>query len=142
MTQIPDRLTALIAILKADAAVSAQVGTRVFGGELPPAETASMPRKATVISHGGGLGVFGGGYQEYGDTRVDARCYGETPLEADDVWRAAYGALKQMRRTLQGTIYVHWARPSGGPLSLRDPDTDWPYVFSSFQVLAAEAAHA
>lgn len=142
MTQIPDRITALVAILKADAAVAAEVGARVFGGELPEAETASMPRKAIVITHAGGVAAFGGGYQEYGDSRVDTRCYGTTPHEADEVWRAAHGALKQLRRTLQGDMLVHWARQAGGPIPLRDPDADWPSIFASWQVLASEVVHA
>lgn len=139
---IPDPLAALIAYLKADADVTAAVGTRVFGGELPPGETKSMPRKAIVIRPSGGPQTFGGGYQQYGELRLDFFAYGETPLEAFNVWRALHPALKQMRRNRQSTTLLHWAQPSGSPIALRDPDTDWSYNFSSWVVLAAEVAAA
>lgn len=138
---VPDPIGALVAFLKADADVAGEVGTRVFGGELPRGETASMPRKAIVLTPSGG-GFIGSGYQEYGDIRVDLHCYGETPKEANDVWRAVHPALKQLRRALQGPCLLHWARPAGGPLTLRDPDADWPFTLATYQILVAEVAAA
>ncbi len=147
MTQIPDRMKALVAILKADSGVATQVSTRVFSPKLPPASASSwggstMPCKAVALGHGGGLDTFGGGFQQFGDSRVDVRCWGATDHEADEVWRAVHSALKQLRRTLSGSILIYWANPAGGPMQLVDPDTTWPYVFASFQVLASEVAHA
>lgn len=124
--------------LKADAAVAALTAGRVFGDEIPADQTVSMPRKCIVVEPSGGSNTYGSGFQEYGDTRVDFRSYGETPYEAGRVQRAAYGALKQLRRQVHAGVLLHWAKRSGGPLALRDPDAGWSYRFESFQVLTAE----
>lgn len=128
----------LIAFLKSDEAVNALTGGRVYGDELPPKDTSSMPRKCIVIKPSGGAGTYGRGYQDYGDGRFDVRSYGETPYQAGLVQLAARRALKHLRRSVHAGVLLHWAKPSGGALPLRDPDTKWPFRFESFQVLAAE----
>ena len=97
-----------------------------------------MPRKCIVIEPGGGSQSFGGGYQEYGDSRFDVKCYGETPYQAGLVGKAVSRAFKQLRREVHTRLLLHWARRAGGPLSLRDRDTNWPYQFSSFQIMSSE----
>ena len=47
---IPNPIVALVTFFKADSALSALVGIRVFGAELPNTETESMPRAVVVIS--------------------------------------------------------------------------------------------
>lgn len=138
---VPDPVTAIVAFLRADAEVSALVGTRVFGGELPDAESVSMPRKAAVVSAiGSPAGVGTRSLVEAGTVRMDVRSYGETPYEAIRVHWAVYEALKHMSRTVQDGTLLHDAVIEGGPLSLRDPDTDWPFALGSYRVLAAEVA--
>lgn len=136
MSVLPEM--ALAAFLKADVTVSALTGGRVYAGELPPKDTNAMPRKCIVIKPSGGAGVFGNGYQEYADRRYDVRSYGPTPYQAALVQNAAYHALKGLRREVHDGVLLHWAKHSGGPIPLRDPDADWPFRFESFQVLAAE----
>lgn len=136
---IADPIAALIALLKDDADVTTEVGTRVFGGELPPEETESMPRSAIVVKPAGG-GFLGSAYQQWGDTRADVVFYGSTPKDAWDVYRAAHPVLKQLGRSHWAGCLLHWAKLSGGPVSMRDADTDWPVVFTSWQVLASEVA--
>jgi len=46
---VTDVLAALITYLQADTDVATEVGTRVFGGELPRDEIDDMPRKAVII---------------------------------------------------------------------------------------------
>lgn len=137
---MPDVIKALIDYLLADATVSGLVGSRGFGGELPRAETDSMPRAAFVVRRSGGFQTIGSGYQEYGDSRYDVQCYGATPEQADELWRAVFTSLKTMRRTKQSGCLLHWAREAGGPLPIRDLDADWPYVISSWQIMTAEVA--
>jgi hypothetical protein len=137
MSALADPIEALVTWLKADADTAALVGTRVFGGELPTAQNASMPRRCVVIQPAGG-GIMGNAYQDYGDFRVDVDCYGETPYEAWRTYLAVAGALKHLNRELSEGVLLHWARASGKGVSGRDPDTDWPITFASFQVLAAE----
>lgn len=142
MSEAPDAIAGLRAFLLADPDVAALVSGRVFGGELAGAEAASMPRKAIVVARAGGPGAIGKGYQRYGDIGVELRCYGETPHSADQLWRRAYPALKQLARVIEDGCLIHWAKLGGGPMALRDPDTDWPFTLASFQVLVAEVAAA
>lgn len=140
MTAPPDPLSALITFLKADVDLAALVSTRVFGDELPAGQTTAMPRKCVVVEPSGGTQSIGRAYQNYGDGRFDIKSYGETPFEAARVQLAVYGAMKALRRKTHSGVLLHWAIRSGGPLPLRDPDTDWPSRFESYQVLAAEVS--
>lgn len=141
MTRAPDMIDALRRYLLADPDVSELVGTRVFGGELPSGQASSMPRHAVVIRYSGG-GSLGGGHQEYSDKRVDVRCYGSTIYEADRLWRSVGPALQALQREVHADCLLHWARRGGGPIDLRDPDTDWPFIFSSWQVLSSDRVAA
>lgn len=130
-------IAALVTFLKADRAVAARVGTRVFGGELPRSENESMPRQAVVISPAGG-GALGGGYQAFGDRRVDIDCYGSTGRESWLLYLDVHAALKALRREVHSRVLLHWARISADGSTGRDPDTDWPLTISSWQVLSSE----
>ncbi len=139
MTVTTDPLAALIRYLKLDAHTIDMTGTRIYGGELPETEVSSMPR-ATILLRlvGGGLLPISNSYVEVSDVRVDAYAYGATPSSAFRAHRCLAGALKQMRRNTQGRTVLHWAMPAGGPQSLREANTEWPLVLSTWQVLYAE----
>lgn len=132
-----DPVAAVVAFLKADDAVAALTGSRVFGGELPGREAKSMPRAAVVLKPAGG-GLLGTGSADFGDQRLDVDCYASTPLGAWTLHLAVYTALKHLRRGVYAETLVHWAKPSTKGTLARDPDTDWPIAVSSWQVLAGE----
>lgn len=139
MTVITDPIAALIRFLKLDADTIDMVGTRIFGAELPDAENTSMPRAAVVLRNsGGGLMPISSSYVPINDIRVDAYAYGATPNQAFRVYRCLAGALKQMHRNQQGRTVIYWARTSGGPSNLVEPNTEWPLTLSSWQVMYAE----
>jgi hypothetical protein len=139
MTVIADPVAGLVEFLKADAPdVEDLTSGRVFGGQLPKSENPAEPRACVVLRPAGGAGQFGGGYQQFSDQRIDAFCYGPTPHDAYQLWMTVHVALKQLERTVRAKTLIHWCRPTGGPLSLRDSSTEWPYTFASFQVLASE----
>lgn len=138
-----DVIPALISFLKADAAVAALVGTRVFGAEVPAGETASQPRKAIILRQGGGTSEDS--YLPLGIPRIDLHAHGETPYEARRVRRAAHTALKALQREVitgvtDGDVLLHHLNASGGPVDLRFPETDWPVVIESWDVMFAETA--
>ncbi|MDA2936834.1 DUF3168 domain-containing protein [Acidobacteria bacterium AH-259-A15] len=136
-----DHMAALVAAAKADAGISALVSTRVFGGELPKAETPSMPRKSLVVKFaGGGFGPGSADYLQLIEFRLDALSYGETFFQADRVRRATHAFFKNLQRQVQGDTLIHRCNVSGGPISFRDPDTDWAVIFESYDVLVAEEA--
>lgn len=138
---------ALISYLLAQSEVAALVGTRVFGMELPDVEATSMPRKCVLINSAGAA-VFGMAARSEIplDSRTkDVRCYGETPYEASRVYNAVNLALKRLRRRLVtppgglGAVLLYSATKIGGPAALREPETEWPVLFSSYNVLVADA---
>ena len=133
-----DVVAALVAFLAADADIATASGGRIFGAEVPEAEVSEMPRECVVIRPSGGVGTYGRAWQEYGDARYDVHCYGPTPEDAGDLWRAVHPALKNLTREVHAEVLLHWAREAGGPMSLRDRDLGWPYTFGAWQVLASE----
>ena len=141
MTLQPDPIEALVEYLKTDTDLTGLVThnstVSVYGVELDEDETPNMPRQAVVIKPAGG-GAIPVAYQNYGDILVNALCYGATVYEAGQVRRAVHSALKQMTVNVTNNTLLHWARPAGGPVSFRDPDTDWPVQMQAFQVMAAE----
>ncbi|MGH3029273.1 MAG: hypothetical protein ACRDNE_00625 [Gaiellaceae bacterium] len=129
-----DPLAAVIRFLKADTAVQARTSGRVFGGELPKTEITSMPRVAVLLRPAGG-GLIGRAYQGYGDKRVDIDCYGSTPNEGWLLHLDVAAALKDLRHEVHADVLLHWARASSDGMTARDPKTDWPLTYSSWQVL-------
>lgn len=127
----------LTAYLKTDAELAALLAARVFAGELPPGETAQMPRKALVLRASGGVSLTGESHAEHDTQRFDVFAFGETPKEAARVLRTAALALRRLRRSVHAGTLLHWATPASGPSAGREPQTEWPRHFQSFQVLHA-----
>ena len=143
MSQITDVRAAIVAILKADADVATEVGIRVFGDELPRSETDSMAQKCVVVAPAGGPSPgFSAGTLPIEVQRLDVFCYAETLYGAEEVRRAVYGALKGIKRITSANVLVHWVRPAGGAVSNRDPVSDWPVCWNSWQVMSDERATA
>lgn len=140
-----DVIAALAVILKADAAIAALVGARVFGIELPAEEAVSMPRKAIVLRPAGGTSPIGG-YAKHTGQRVDVISWGETPYEADRLAGEAFVALQQLRRQAaslaSSRVLIHSADPAGGRFALRDAETNWPASTQPFQIFFAIEAIA
>lgn len=134
---IATTMEALIAWLGAQTSVTDVVpSTRIFGMELPKSEAESMPRKALVLKAAGG--PADSTYIGVTRARLDALCYGASPLEATQVQRVVHDALKNLRRVTQSNVLLHSAEQSGGPIYLRDQDAKWPMVIEIWTVLAAE----
>lgn len=136
---MPDPVEAVLAFLGADTDIAALISTRAFGGELPEAEQPSMPQLCLVVREAGG-GLLGTGYEQFTDIRFDVLTFGATRPEASELWRAVHVAMKRILRVKVGGMLLHWAKQSGGPTPVRDPDTQHPYVVSSWQVLISEVA--
>lgn len=135
-----DIIAGLVTFLKADAPLTALVGARVFGLELPASEAKSMPRPTVVLQASGGSTLVEGSYVEHTAQRIDVFSYGETPFEAERVRRAVFDALKALQREVSAGVLIHWCDPAGGYANIRDPDTKWPINFQSFQAFHAETA--
>jgi hypothetical protein len=137
MSEAADLEGGLVAYLLAIPAVAALVGTRIFGGELHPDETARMPRGAIVIRASGGTSLTGESTLEHDTQRVDVFSFGATPREAALVSREAGLALRRLTRGVYGGCLIHWANTASGSFAAREPVTEWPRHFQSFQVMHA-----
>jgi hypothetical protein len=135
MPEIADLEGGVVAFLKDDTATNAVTGGRIFGGELHPAETASMPRTAIVVKVSGGLQLLGDTFVEHDTQRVDVFAFGPTPREAAAVLRTAALALRGLRRSVHAGCLIHWANSASGSIAGREPVTEWPRHFQSFQVM-------
>jgi len=137
-----DPIAAIRTVLLADTATAALVSTRIYGGEVPAAVEAAMPQGSIVLSPAGGLPNPGGGFQQYGNTRLDVCCYGATLNQAWQIYLAVYTALKQMRSQHASNVLLHSVTVVSKGVLARDPVTQWPTALSTFNVLASEVASA
>lgn len=135
MSEPADLEGGLVAYLRGHAATNAVAGGRIFGGELHPDETAQMPRNAIVIRASGGVPLLGGTYVDHDTQRVDLFAFGKTPKAAGDVMRTAALALRDLRKSVHAGCLIHWANAASGSLAGREPVTEWPRQFQSFQVM-------
>lgn len=125
-----------------DPDVAAIAGTKVFGNEVPESENATMP-KAVVLINSAGHGRVNANYIPVNNTIKDIRCYGKTPYESNMLFMVVAHALKQLRRTvvtqngLPDTI-LYSAMLVSGQFSAREPDTEWPVSWGSFEILVSE----
>lgn len=132
-----DPVGAIVAILLADADVAAIVGARGFGGELPASETPSMPRACFVVRASGGASLTAGSYAKHDALRVDLFTFGETPGAAGSLADLCSLRLRAVRRQVAAGTLVHSIKNAGGYSSGREPLTDWPRAFRSFQIYHA-----
>lgn len=133
---IPNPLTALRTHLLSDAGVLALASTRIYAGELPKSEADNMPRSAMVATLAGGSGPASAVPIMY--VTVDVSCYGATGLQATTLYLAMRAALRTLQRELFADSLLHSAVEIAGPLELRDPDTHWPFTWSSWRIIAGE----
>jgi len=137
MAEDVDIIEALVALLKADVPVSGVADTRVFGGELPKGEAASMPRPAVVLQASGGISSAAGSDVQHDTQRIDLVAYAASPSAAESLRRKCRRALTNCSRRVVGKALIHWIAPAGGFSQGRDRDGKWPYAFQSFQVFHA-----
>jgi hypothetical protein len=133
---IPNPLTAVRTHLLSNPDVLTLAGTRIYAGELPKGEADNMPRCAVVATLAGGGGPASDLPIMY--VTVDVTCYGATGLQATTLYLAARSALRTLRREMLSDSLLHSAVELSGPLELRDPDTHWPFTWSSWRVVAGE----
>lgn len=140
MTPAADPIAALRTILLADPDLDTAVNGQVYGGEIPEAESKSMPVAAVVLRPAGGPSTPGGGYQQFGKQRVDVVCYGHTLSESYAIDRLVYPILNAIQRQVADSVLVHSATCEAKAATARDPLKQWPTTYSSWLVLAAEVA--
>jgi hypothetical protein len=125
---IPDPIAEIVTLLKDGTAVAALAGARVYGGQLPQAETGEQPRAAVVVSPAAGPGRAG--VMKIRRNRVDTTCYGATLNQAWKLHLAVREALETMEPSLDHHLLTIQT-VADGALGL-DPVTQWPTCYATY----------
>lgn len=136
---VPDPLKALREWLLADVDIAAAVGTRVYLLELPKEETVNMEQGVIVLKESSGP-MPRVGCARLGSPPIEVWCYGISYGAARTLAMGVYQKLKFLSRVTAANTLIHSVVPFGGRVSMRDPDTKWPFTMQSFQLTAAETA--
>ena len=139
----PSPPAAVLAGLMADPRVHAAVDGRIWTYSLPGSENVHMPRPALVLKPGGVGGGLGPGARSYVPwlvTRFDVYAYGKDVLEQDNLAWLVNRTLQDWQRQVHKGLIIHAAIYTGGPHTLRDAATDWPFVLMSYDIHTVTAA--
>lgn len=129
---------AVIQYLLAQTAITDLCGLRIYP-ELPDSDSApSIPESLVVAESGGSQGSGGGSYSKWYPVRLEIWAYGPTPGKASDLFNLVRQTLKGMRRNVTADTLLQSASASSGAVSGRDPKTNWPFTWGSFDVSTAE----
>lgn len=131
-------MTVMRTLLLSSSEVSTAAGGRIYAGELPAAQAASMPRRAIVVTPSGGVGLGSRDYSDLVEPRVDIKCYGATSVEAEDVHKVVRKFLRQLRPTVAAGILVHRVVVESHGSYLRDGPAEWPMYLSVYDVAMGE----
>jgi hypothetical protein len=140
VSDVVDPVVAMVELVRCTAGLSAAAGGRVFGAELPAKEQGAMPRGAVVVAVAGigSMPPGGGDVTAVRSTRIDVRCYGETPAQAGELGAMIDRHLHVARRqTLPGGIVVWHATRVAGPVAYRSAPGDWPVSVWTYDLLHA-----
>lgn len=140
---IADPITTLRAYLLTQSTVTT-VTNRVFGEELPGSEAEHMPRETIVLATSGGrAGLGASSNMDVGNYAIAVRCYQKTLYEARALDRIVFEAMMAINRwAVVGQGGLHYAVQDSGPFVMREPETDWPFALSTYNVMTGEVIHA
>ena len=105
--------------------------------EMVDAFAKSMPRRAIVVTSSGGPEWIGRTHN-FVRGRQDVKCYGKTVGDAWELNGIVYNALREAGRANMNGKHVISVRPSGGGIQLREPEGDWPFVFTEYMMVISE----
>lgn len=134
---------ALRAYLTAQSQLNTMVGGRIYGHEIPDFESKDMPRKVILINSVG-RGNQNTGYLPLDNTLKDIRCYAESPYESARLYDLVKVIMREMTRTEVlpaaglAPVVLYNAFVVAGGFTNREPDTNWPVTFGTFNVLVSE----
>ena len=141
MTEPVDPVLLGVRMVALSPAVSEICAGRIFGAELPASEGASMPRACIVVASAG-LGASPPGVNDYMHqkaSRLDIRCYGSTPVEAQRMGLFVDRHMQAWDRTTMSGMVSWWAKRVSGPVTYRTDPGDWPVSVWTYDVLHADS---
>ena len=128
---------AIVMVLERDMDVRALAHRGVYAGELPRFDDGrTPPHGAICVAQAGGnsLGPGARSWVPWSVTRMDILCFEDSLEKSSDLHLAVHNVLKFMEWTRIDDIIIRDCVLSGGPITARDPDTDWPYTQGVYDV--------
>ncbi len=135
-----DPVTVLRTITLANAGVTAQIGTRLWGEYIPANEITAMPRKAIRLIVDPGMPE-----SQIPALNVIGRyhCFGATIIEAWEVARVLYDALVRKGSTTvvigATRVLYYMSNCEQWGSYVPEPDTGWPRIVASYSFALSEA---
>ncbi|MBU0846422.1 hypothetical protein KKH23_04475 [Patescibacteria group bacterium] len=136
-TALIDTATLLKTFLLADSTLATAVTNRIWAGKVPDSQFGSMPRAALLILPNTAMAEIG--VPVYTE-RYDLYCYDDDLFNAWQNYRKLFNALHRVGLQVVDTnkrIMQSWL--VAGPTALLEPDMNWPYIFSAFNVIWNES---
>jgi len=124
-----DPLEKIRDLLVADTTLNTLVSGRIYAGEAEPPNSANYTPSlggCVTFNATGGQTHYENGFYE---PRVQVKCWGADMQEAMTVFRTLFDAVDNQ----VGYAVMH-GRLDSGPINLRDPQSDWPYVLSFWRM--------
>lgn len=144
---LPSATAATRSLLIADADMAALLpgltaeGTprvNVFCQAMPEDMASAKAQAAIVVRNSPGTQPMGG-YSELVEPSYDIYCTGETHEQAWAVHQRMQHTLRQARRQVFDQCLLHSYDQISAPRSGNDPQTQWPYVMTTWKSLASSA---
>lgn len=123
----------LTPLLAADAAIAAQVGSRVWGGLDAPVVGYTPSVGAAIVFRVRGGSLTGEQRSVLVEPSVQFKIYGATDLVADATYRALADFFA--RSPLPWPLRAAVAESLGMPLN--EPDLDWPFILTYYRLVFA-----
>lgn len=139
--QLVSGVEATIEVLREQSRVADIVGTRIFGSKIPADTSAVMPVGCIVVKRNGvASGIGASDRIEWTRARIDVFAYGRTDYEAEQVGLSAHHALKRFNggSVVGDGVLVRTITHTAGPIQIEDPDTGWPALIYTYEVLHAD----
>lgn len=128
---IPDPIGDIVQLLKADTAVTAIAGSRVFAGGIPQSQQSGMAEATVVVKPAGGPGRPK--FMLIRRGRIDTVCYGATLHESWQLHLAVREALETLDRPSRSVIEAEILSDGSNAV---DPVEQWPTCYASYSVLS------
>jgi hypothetical protein len=152
MPDQPNKVRAVVALLRDNDLINSACQGRVYAHELPDVAVALMPQSCIVVQPAGSANAFAGGTLQLSDERMSIRFIAPTYDRAYALYEEVRLMLKNLTRTTIGQTVLQWARKSGGPTEMRhdtlpfpdatppDSSLHWPEILAVWQVMASDIA--
>lgn len=127
----------LMTYLSLDPEITSRVGTRIYGNEIPNSEADNMPRHLILVNPAGTARVDRSRLN-VALRLFDFRCYGPSMYESAYLFLLVARRLKLMERNLSEGVLLYDATQLTGRFTSREPDTEWPVSYGSFQIFLSE----